>query len=152
MKKVLFIGVPVIIVIAAVAFIVLKMLPKSAPEQIDVIPTPTIALPTIKDTIKVNLAPRSDNKAVNISISGLTSDIISVEYELTYVTGDNLQRGVLGKITTNGESTISRDDIVLGTCSSGKCVYDTGVKSIDLSMKFNSSEGAQIFRQTYQLD
>jgi hypothetical protein len=84
-------------------------------------------------------------------VAGLSKNIESVEYELTYTTGAGLPRGVIGKISTKGASEISRDDIVLGTCSSGKCVYDLGVTSVDLSLKFNTNEGSSVYRKNYQL-
>ena len=124
---------------------------KKAPKEIDIVPTPTTVLPTISGKIKVDLTTKNSNTAVVLKISGMTDDIESVEYELTYLTGSSLPRGVLGKISTQKKSEIVRDDIVLGTCSSGKCVYDTGVKSIDLSLKFNSPKGVTVYQKTFQL-
>ena len=66
------------------------------------------------------------------------------------MTGAGLPKGVLGKIALDeGEREVVRDDIVLGTCSSGHCVYDTGVTGIDLTLKFNSDQGASIYRNTF---
>ena len=115
------------------------------------IPTPTVVLPTVTDDIKVELTSKNNNRIVVLKISGIAKDMNSIEYELTYLTGDRLPRGVLGKITLSGESQIVRDDIVLGTCSSGKCVYDTGVESIDLSLKFNSQKGVSVYRKSFPL-
>ncbi|MBI2617064.1 hypothetical protein HYW55_02970 [Candidatus Gottesmanbacteria bacterium] len=113
-------------------------------------PTPTVAFPTISDSITVELTNVSSG-VMRLRIVGIPSTVETVEYELTYITGAGLPRGVLGKITTNGETEIVRSDIVLGTCSSGKCVYDSGVTSIDLSLKFNSPTGVSVFHKTYQL-
>lgn len=124
---------------------------KSEKKEIEITPTPTQILPTITQDIKVELIPQNNNRVIALKISGLTADLESVEYELTYLTGNNLPRGVLGKISLNGESQIERGDIVLGTCSSGKCVYDSGVESIDLSLKFNSKLGVSVYRNTYNL-
>ncbi|OGG03340.1 hypothetical protein A2W14_03685 [Candidatus Gottesmanbacteria bacterium RBG_16_37_8] len=124
---------------------------KSKPQQEVIIPTPTQVLPTISEDIKVNLTSQNNNRVVVLNISGIPSDVESVEYELTYLTGAGLPRGVLGKITADGQSEIERNDIVLGTCSSGKCVYDSGVESIDLALKFNSQNGASVYRKTFPL-
>src|SRR3989338_7368890 len=76
-------------------------------------PTPTVMVfPTISDDISVELIARSDNKAVELRLSGLPIVLESVEYELTYDTDSGLPRGVLGKIITDGKSQIIRDDIV----------------------------------------
>lgn len=139
-------------VVVGIMFTV-KFLSSFKEEVTEAIPTPTIVLPTVSENIIVELTSKNDNKAVRLKIKGITSDIDSIEYELTYLTGSGLPRGVLGKIMiSSGETEITRDDIVLGTCSSGKCAYDTGVTSIDLSLKFNSSKGqTSVFRKTYSL-
>lgn len=121
-------------------------------EEVQLIPTPTVALPTISDDIAVDLTAGAGNREVSIKISAIPSDIETIEYELTYITGEGLPRGVLGKISVDGQSTVTRDKIVLGTCSSGRCVYDSGVVSIDLSLKFNSPTGSSVFKKTYNLD
>ena len=139
----------VIIVLLIVLIIVGKIVFLSKQEIAEISPTPTVALPTVSGDITVDLVPKLDNKAVILRIKGLTGDMLSIEYELTYITGAGLPRGVLGKIQVRGEKEIVRDDIVLGTCSSGKCVYDTGVKTINLSLKFNSPSGSSIFQKTY---
>ena len=122
---------------------------KTLPEEI---PTPTVVLPTVSETIKVDLKAKNDNKVVDIKISGVPADLDTIEYELTYTTGAGLPRGVLGKIKTDGKSSVTRNDIDLGTCSRGRCVYDAGVKEIALSLKFNSISGSSsVFQKTYPL-
>lgn len=148
MKKIII--VLVIVILAIGGFVAYKVKSATTSENAEATPTPSIALPTISGNVSVELTPKSDNKAMVLKITGIPGDIVSIEYELTYMTGAGLPRGVLGKIQVNGESSITRDDIVLGTCSSGKCVYDTGVKSVDLSLKFNSSGGtSSVFQKTY---
>ena len=151
MKKIIFaIGIIIIIIIGITTTQIIKSI--SNKEIVEEVPTPTVVLPTISSDISVDLKAKSDNKAVALTIRGLPEDIESVEYELIYTTGAGLPRGVLGKINVKkGDREISRDDIILGTCSSGKCVYDTGVTSIDLSLKFNTPDGSSVFRKTYPL-
>ena len=149
MKKAVIIVI-VLLVLGAGFFIVRKITSGKLAEDIE--PTPTImAYPTISDDITVDFTARGDKKAVVLTVSGLPFDLESIEYELTYTTGSGLPRGVLGKIMIDGEKEITRDDIVLGTCSSGKCVYDSGVESINLSLKFNQASGIKIFQKTYSL-
>lgn len=145
-----------IIILAAVAlfgvgFYTIKKITVRNPVEVSE-PTPTVMVfPTISDDIFVELIARSDNKAVELRLSGLPIDLESVEYELTYDTDSGLPRGVLGKIITDGKSQITRDDIVLGTCSSGKCVYDSGVDKVNLSLKFNGADGIKVFQKEYIL-
>lgn len=151
MNKIIIGIISVIILIAVIVTIMVKSQISNKEDVTEPAPTPTVVLPTISDNITVNLTARDNNKSVVLNIKGLTPDISAVEYELTYVTGSGLPRGVLGKIKLNKEKEITRNDIVLGTCSSGKCVYDPGVTSIDLSLKFNSGTGSKVFRKTYSL-
>lgn len=123
-----------------------------SPKKSEEVPTPTIAYPTITDDIKITLSAKNNNRIVILKIDGLSPDFESVDYELTYLTGAGLPRGVLGNIVLQGEKEIIRDDIVLGTCSSGNCVYDTGVSKVDLSLKFNSEEKSYIFNKSYPLE
>lgn len=152
MKKVIIFIVFLLVIIGSL-FLIARIAYQSAfkEEEVDLIPTPTVVLPTISDNIIVDLQAKAGRQSVVLRISGLTSDIKSIEYELTYMTGAGLARGVLGKINLTGEKEIIRDDIVLGTCSSGKCVYDTGVTEVKLSLKFNTTEGPRVFQKTYTL-
>lgn len=153
MKKTIIILVLFLIIIGSLGLILtIKLKSAFEKEEIDVVPTPTIVLPTISENIIVDLQPKPGGQSVVLRIKGLTSDIESIEYELTYMTGGGLPRGVLGKINLAGEKEIIRDDIVLGTCSSGKCVYDTGVTEVSLSLKFNTIAGARVFQKTYKLE
>ncbi|OGG26749.1 hypothetical protein A2960_01085 [Candidatus Gottesmanbacteria bacterium RIFCSPLOWO2_01_FULL_39_12b] len=148
-KKILLFS--IVLIIVSIFFAVWKVGFSSVPQVIEEIPTPTDALPTVSSEIAVDLASKSGNKAVVLKINGISSDINSIEYELIYITGSGLSRGVVGKIALKGEKEIIRDDIVLGTCSSGKCVYDTGVDSVDLTLKFHSASGISVYQKKYSL-
>lgn len=149
-KNIILIIVAILMILGGLSFIALKSMTKhEAPVEI---PTPTVALPTVSESIKVDLSAKSNNKIVDLKIDGVSPDVETIEYELTYTTGTGLPRGVLGKIKTEGKNKVLRSDIDLGTCSRGKCVYDTGVTSINLSLKFNSTSGtSSVFQKTYPL-
>jgi hypothetical protein len=148
MKKIIII-LGLLLIIGGVIFFLTKNSNKSNQATED-IPTPTMALPTISESVKVDLTPVDGGKAVKLSVSDVPSDTDTIEYEISYTTGSGIPRGVLGKITVGGEKNVSRDNITLGTCSSGKCVIDSGIISVDLSLKFNSSSGdSKVFRKSY---
>lgn len=150
MKKIIIFSV-ILVVVVVLIMLGIRFNMSSKKEEVVEVPTPTaVALPTISENIVVELTSKNNNRVVKLGIKGLAADIESIDYELTYMTGSGLPRGVLGKINLKGEKEIIRDDIVLGTCSSGKCAYDTGVTSVDLSLKFNSSNGeSSVFQKTY---
>ena len=149
MKKIIIPGVLLVIILASSILVLSRF--KNNKQEVKFTPSPTSVMPTISDTIRVELTSQDNNRVVVLRISGIPGDMESIEYELTYLTGNNLPRGVLGKIMVEGKSELERKDIVLGTCSSGKCVYDIGVESIDLSLKFNSRSGVSVYQKTYKL-
>lgn len=152
MFKKLIIGIAILVLLIGGGIVLkIKLQSQNKQQELESIPTPTIVLPTVSENIIVSLTAASNKQSVILKIKGLTPDIESIDYELTYMTGAGLPRGVLGKIVLHGEEEIIRGDIVLGTCSSGKCVYDTGVTKVDLSLKFNTSSGSSIYQKSYTL-
>ncbi|PIR08576.1 hypothetical protein COV53_02285 [Candidatus Gottesmanbacteria bacterium CG11_big_fil_rev_8_21_14_0_20_37_11] len=151
MKKLL-IGIGIVILIIIVIVVIRTISSSEKKEIIKEVPTPPIAFPTISSDISVDLKPKQGNRAVVLAIDGIPSNIVSIEYEMTYTTGEGLLKGSNGgPIKLKGEKKLVRD-LDLGTCSTGgKCVYDTGVTSIDLVLKFNSAEGSSIFQKKYDL-
>lgn len=150
-KKIIIGAIILLVVISSGVLIKTKILSTQKEEEKEIAPTPTIVLPTVSENIIVDLIAAPNKQSVTLKIKGLTPDIQSIEYELTYITGAGIPRGVLGKIVLNGEKEIVRDNIVLGTCSSGKCVYDTGVTNVNLSLKFNTSSGSSVYQKSYTL-
>lgn len=152
MNKKIIIGVVILLVVIVSGILIkTKILSSQKIEETEAIPTPTIVLPTVSGNITVDLIAAANRQSVTLKVGGLTTDFQSIEYELTYTTGAGIPRGVLGKIVLNGEKEIVRDNIVLGTCSSGKCVYDTGVTAVNLSLKFNTSSGSSVYQKSYTL-
>ena len=145
----------IIVVIILVTMIGLFIAKRSSTPKNEVqveVPTPIVFLPTITADVIVELTPTSGKNAVVLKIKNIPQDIENIEYEMTYNTADDLTKGVNGKINLKNESEITHDDIVLGTCSSGNCVYDKGVKEINLSLKFNNNKSQSwIFQKSYSL-
>ncbi|HSX40243.1 MAG TPA: hypothetical protein VLF68_01380 [Candidatus Saccharimonadales bacterium] len=105
-----------------------------------------VVIPTLTpDEIGLTMTARDDKKAVKFVISKVDG-ITGVDYELTYNTGANVPRGVIGHIdVTPGMSTITPNNpdtngyIILGTSSSGKYKYDEGVTSVKLTLKITKN-------------
>ena len=148
-KNIVIVGV-LILVLLVIGLMVRSKMSEPPEKEAEVLPTPTEALPTVSPDINIDLTPRFDKKAVVLKVKGIPEDVSSMEYELTYDTSSGLPRGVLGKIDLEGENSLARD-ITLGTCSRGKCVYDQGVTTVSLSLKFNSSIGSSVFQKDYTL-
>lgn len=109
------------------------------------------AFPTVDASVVVNLKPDKLKREVTLTISGVPADTTAIDYEMSYLAEGNLPKGVIGTIDTNGKSSVEKSGITLGTCSSGACSYDKGVKSIKVSLKFNVASGAKIFEKEFPL-
>lgn len=153
MKKIIMILIIIfLIIISVVYYFIFSKNGNSSKEEMDEIPTPTIILPTVSENIKVNLTASANGRAISLKISEIPPSIESIEYELIYITGAGLPRGVNGKIILKDESDVLRDNITLGSCSSGgKCTYDEGVTSVDLTLKFNTNSVSSIFQKTFPI-
>lgn len=152
MKKGVIIGIIIILLFGLIVYLVFGRSNSTIDEETENTPTPTTILPTISSDITVELLASSNKRAVSLKISDFPADIETVEYELIYITGTGLPRGVNGKITLKGEKQVARDNITLGSCSTGgKCTYDEGVRSIDVTLKFNSPKGSSIYQKTFPL-
>jgi hypothetical protein len=148
MKKLIIISL-VIITTGLIAFYVINSRAKVKEFTNEEIPTPSVSLPTISDDVKVDVKAKDGKKAVDIKITGIPSDIETIEYELIYQTGLGLSRGVNGKRRVQD---LPIENITLGSCSTGgKCTYDEGVSEIDLVLKFNAPNGSSIYRKTFPI-
>ena len=124
---------------------------KRGKREVSPTPTPTASLPLIDEKVEVTLTPRYDKKAVVLRVAKIPEGVTSIDYELSYETGEGLPRGVLGTIRLEeGKKSVERE-ILLGTCSRNVCVYDTGVKKVNLVLKFNSPQGSSQFQKEYEL-
>lgn len=112
--------------------------------------TQSEVIPTVDSSVKVELTSEN-NKEVTLDINSIPEGTLDIEYELSYITGKNVPKGVLGTIDVSGKSSVERK-ITLGTCSSGTCVYDEGVTSIKVSLKFNNDSGSKIFEKEFPLE
>ncbi len=144
------VGISILIVIGGVILFTRsssKPTPKTADTNV-----PEDVLPTADPSINVDAKLQPDGHTVILTIKNIASDISSIEYEFSYTTGAGLPKGDLSghPIDLNGKSEFSRE-ILLGTCSRGKCVYDEGVKTVSLVVKFNGSKGTSVFQKDFSL-
>jgi hypothetical protein len=152
MKKILIgISLLVLIIIGIGLFMIFR--PGEEIQESESVPTPIIVFPTISEDVKIELLPRSDKRAVVLKIKGFSGEIQTIDYEMRYTTKEGLLRGINGTIKIRDEKEVIRDDLTLGSCSTGgKCTYDEGVQSVDLTLKFNSLSGTSyIFQKNYPL-
>ncbi len=108
------------------------------------------------------ITPKPDKKAIKFSISK-ASDIKSIEYELTYEADSTaqeiseggearVQRGITGDAKIDsGKGSYESEWLDLGSCSKNICRYDTGVKSVSLTLKIVKQDG-KVYQSEKSLD
>lgn len=96
-------------------------------------------IPTISaEEIGLSLKPGSDGHRVIMAVTK-TSDISSLDYELSYTTKGNIPRGAIGHIDVKNGEKVSQE-IYLGTCSD-VCHPDSDVTNIKVVVKVNKTDG-----------
>lgn len=153
-KRVLVVIIVVLLLLGGGAFVLSSNKAKKAAEQ-----QPTAqeeVIPTLTPSeIGLTMMTDSSGKRVKFVIANV-SDIKRIEYEITYdadvpqsSSGDN-GGGDGSKVTrgTGGEADIKSSDTKyeskyhdLGSCSSGTCVYYSGIDEIKLLLKVTKRDG-----------
>lgn len=91
----------------------------------------------------VSLTPRLDGHEFHLEVSDIPSGTESLEYELVYKVASGVTQGVPGTVKLSGKTSIERD-LLLGTCSSGKCRYDEGVEKGMFTVRLRDEDGKLI--------
>ncbi len=139
----------VLAVLAGLVFII-RSSNKSANQQTNQAPTATDQ-PVLKIAaadLGITLTAGSGKKTAILAVAD-TQDIVSLDYELSYmatVNGAQVARGAIGHIDIKTKGTPVKQEITLGTCSD-VCHYDVGVTDIKVTLKINKTDG-----KTYQAD
>lgn len=109
-------------------------------------------LPTVDPSVEVLLEVDALGREATLSIENYPKGTELIEYELSYdalVDGESVPKGVIGTIDI--EKGRATKDITLGTCSSGVCKFDEGVKLISVTLKFEGGYGAQLFEGEFEI-
>ena len=130
----------VIVMVIIVGFIFMQNSKKATVAEDE----PTLeetAIQMTAEDIGLVLTPNAANTEITMEITDV-SKFNSFEYEMNYdaqVDGEMVPRGAIGSGEVEGDS-IKRE-ITIGTCSSGKCKYDTGVNKVSFIIRLNLKDG-----------
>ena len=142
-------GILAVLVIAVLGIRILSA-NKTPISEDELVPTPEV-IPTIDDSVMIDLDFVSGGKAMVLTIDKIPPGTDTIDYEITYTTGEGIPKGNIGSIKVEGKEKVTRsgEELTLGTCSRGRCVYYEGVKSVTLSLKFKNNDGKT---STYKKD
>ncbi len=132
-----------VVVIAVVLFFVFGRGSSSKTTQIPE-EEAILVIPTIEpEEIGFDLSSGKEGKTVILEVAK-TSGLEVVEYTLSYLDKDGIERGAYGQLDLDETPAIK--EITLGTCSD-VCHYDEGVESVSIVLKITKTDG-----KVYQLE
>lgn len=150
-KKIFIVG-SIVVVIIIVGIVVILSLGKRKPPlektKEEVLPATQLLL-TVDASVEVTISS-ANKKEVLLTVDHIPQNTTSIDYDLSYLTQDDIPRGVIGTIPISGKDQLERK-ITLGTCSSGRCVYDQGVAKIKVSLTFNGDYGSRLFEKEFEI-
>lgn len=98
---------------------------------------------TAKIAPEVSLTVNSVERVLGFSATHVSS-YAKIKYLLTYDNWGAPAEGITGEIELSGENAVTRDGIVIGTCSSGTCVFDSAIQNVRLKLTFIDSENNEL--------
>ncbi|HSW89741.1 MAG TPA: hypothetical protein VLH19_02615 [Patescibacteria group bacterium] len=109
--------------------------PTARPRKADV----NVNLEPVANRPFVRLSPRSDGKAISMTLLSEKKGAKDLEYEVEYSSGSLLQ-GAFGSVDSLANLPITKE-ILLGSCSTGgKCTYNTNVTGGTLTLRFGTPD------------
>ena len=84
--------------------------------------------------LKVEFSLFQDKESVKFKVFNIL-DYANLDYEITYEPSNRAPQGIGGSIALEGQKEIAKDDLMLGTDSSGDWVWDEGMDKIYLKVK-----------------
>lgn len=119
---------------------------KSGEEEVTATTEPLLNdISSLTDSLKpvVDVKATSDKHTLVVNFSNL-GNFKTLEYELTYLTKDEIPQGVPSSpVDLNGSLVLERE-LLLGTCSgtvTKKCRYDEQVHEITFTVRYTDKEG-----------
>lgn len=110
-------------------------------------------IPTVDSSVKVAVKALENRTKLLLTVDGMPKGTEALEYELSYETKEQGLQGAIGVIDkeVKGKDSIEKE-ILLGTCSSGRCVYHDVVGKVNVKLKFTGSYGEKIFEKDFELE
>ncbi|MBI4096258.1 MAG: hypothetical protein HY425_00900 [Candidatus Levybacteria bacterium] len=137
-KLIAFLAIAVIILIGGGIFIISSN-KKPVPVQAEQAPSEEKVSIIKPEAIGLSLTQTADKKKVIFEIIN-TKDISGIDYELSYTSKGNIDRGVNGTIDAEQLGQMVKREIDLGTCSD-VCHYDQDISNIKLILKVVKTDG-----------
>ncbi len=142
-NKMMLVGVAAIVVVVAIAGYLFVSKQRAAKAPVVEQTPEEQAIEMKPEEIGLELTPNKALTEVEMKINDV-SKFNHFDFEMSYdaiVDGEAVPKGAIGSGDINpGETTVDRK-ITIGTCSSGTCKYDKGVKKIAFLIRLTLKDG-----------
>lgn len=142
-KQVIIIGVVVLLLALGIGYFVQSSQQSKSPQTTEASQVEEDVVQNLSaKELGLSIETRNNNKEVKFVIAN-PKGISVYEYEISYTAEGSLPRGLTGGPfeVEPDETKIDSGYKVLGSCSSGKCKYDTGISEIKLVLKITKTDG-----------
>lgn len=154
LPKALLFGLIGLVVVGLIAFAIFVIMPFSGGTsgEEETVTDSSVVETLTADQLGLSIEAKPDGKAVKFKIDK-AGDIKTIEYQVTYEADstaqekaeggeDRVQRGITGEADIEGDALKYESEwLDLGSCSRNVCKYDTGVDSVDLTLKIIKKNG-----------
>jgi len=103
-------------------------------------PVATIAPEALGFTLAMATTGQSAGHAIDVTVSNLTG-LKSIDYEFTYMYSGDLNQGGFGHFDIKSGQSNVKQEIILGTCSSGVCRYDANPSHFKITLDITKTDG-----------
>ncbi len=149
-KKMMIIGGIVFLVVLLGAYFIFAG--KKSTNSASNVAVPTeVAIPTIDNSVVVNMVSTAGKKEVVLSVKNAPSGTKTIDYELSYQTAQQGLQGIIGTLEETPGSNGFEKKLTLGTCSSGTCIYHEVVGKIKVTLRFNGDYGEKIYEKEFEI-
>lgn len=149
-RKITIIGGVILILLLSVVLVGRSRQAGTVTEEVSPSPTSEI-IPTIDDSVKVDLTSVKGGKEVMLSIESIPAGTTLIDYELSYETRQQGLQGLIGSIPVEDGEEKKEKTVTLGTCSSGTCTYHQVEGSVKVALRFEGKYGVKIFEKEFEL-
>lgn len=135
-------GIVVLVLVVGLFLVIMIGKSNSSNQTANAEPTQIPILTLQPSDIGLSFAPAANMQKGTMTITK-TSDIASVDYQLTYtaiVSGEPVARGTIGHADVKNKGQEISQAMVFGTCSD-VCHYDTGITDVKLIVKVTKIDG-----------
>ena len=112
-----------------------ELAPTPTPKQVELLP---------EEILVASFKPLT-GKNYLFTIEKIPEGVVSLAYEIAYDTANKGTQGIISSPIEikPGQTSYQNKEFVFGTCSKNKCVYDTGITNLEVTVRLSYQDGKE---------